>query len=358
MGRPTKVSGTRSLQRPPRLARGYRLRGGARATKRALPVGLPLSAGVAPDMPGKPSIAYLITSHTLPRQLLRLASVLRRGSPDSEIVIHHDSRTSEVDPSAVEALGARLIEPPSSVDWGRISHLTLMLRCFSWLLEHTRFDWMVLLSGQDYPIRPLADIEQGLVAPGVHGFIETQPCARPRRQDPVDEFALRYHFQWRRIPPWAAGRVVQAAASRSGLFRVRSVPRSGSWLGVRPSWSPFTGTFVCHRGSDWFNLSRQAVSVVEQFRLEHPEVLAYYRRTLSPTESFVQTVLANDRSLRLSGDYSRYTIWDQPHMTGPRVLRSTDLDTLLKSGMDFARKFDETVDRAVLDALDRDVHGL
>lgn len=314
-------------------------------------------AAAAPDASAKPAIAYLITSHTLPRQMLRLASVLRAGSPDSEIVIHHDTRTSQVDRAAVRALGAHLLEPSSSVDWGRMSHLTLMFRCFSWLLEHTQSEWMVLLSGQDYPVRPVADIERRLAAAGVHALIETQPCPRPRARDPVDEFALRYHFQWRRVPRWASGRVVQTAANRTARFRVRSMPRSGSWLGTRAARSPFDGTFVCHRGADWFSLSRRAVSAVDQFRLAHPQIVAYYRRTLIPTESFVQTVLANDRSLRLSGDHGRYTIWDRPHMTGPRVLRTPDLDMLLRSGMDFARKFDETVDSAVLDELDRSVHG-
>lgn len=308
-------------------------------------------------MASEPSIAYLITSHRLPRQLLRLASVLRSGSPGSQIVIHHDSRSCRVERAPLEALGAAVIDPPSPVEWGQVSHLTMLLRCFSWLLEHTRFDWMVLLSGQDYPIRPVPDIERRLATAGVDAFIEAQPCPPPSGRE-ADEFALRYHFQWRQAPHWATGRLAQAAARRSGLFRVRSLPRSGSWVGVRASASPFSPSFVCHRGSDWFSLSRDAVVALGRFSVERPDVLDYYRRTLIPTESFVQTVLANDPSLRLSASPNRYSIWDEPNMTAPRVLRSSDLDTLIGSGMDFARKFDEDVDRDVLDVLDRRVHGL
>jgi hypothetical protein len=40
------------------------------------------------------------------------------------------------------------------------------------------------------------------------------------------------------------------------------------------------------------------------------------------------------------------------------VLREADLERILASGLDFARKFDASVDARVLDELDRHVHGL
>ena len=43
---------------------------------------------------------------------------------------------------------------------------------------------------------------------------------------------------------------------------------------------------------------------------------------------------------------------------GPvRLGRLADLEPMLASGLDFARKFDAQVDAAVLDAIDRRVHG-
>jgi hypothetical protein len=70
----------------------------------------------------------------------------------------------------------------------------------------------------------------------------------------------------------------------------------------------------------------------------------------------VQTVLANEPAMRLWGDYRRFTKW---HVGSPRplVLGLADLEEMLASGADFARKFDETVDAAVLDEIDRLVHA-
>jgi Core-2/I-Branching enzyme len=130
---------------------------------------------------------------------------------------------------------------------------------------------------------------------------------------------------------------------------------SGTWIRVPALRSPFGPDLVCHRGSDWFTLSRRAVEVVDRVARERPDLLRHYRRTLIPTEAFVQTVLANRSSLRLDGDIRRFTLWDAAS-PGPRIPRMGDLERIVDSGGDFARKFDETVDGAVLDEIDRRVH--
>jgi hypothetical protein len=128
-------------------------------------------------------------------------------------------------------------------------------------------------------------------------------------------------------------------------------------MGVRATRTPFGPQLVCHHGPDWFTLSRNAVDALGRFLRTRPDVLDFYRRTLIPTESFVHTVLANDRSLRISGATGRLYVFDEQHRAQPRVLRSHELDSVLASGADFARKFDETVDRTVLDEIDLRVHS-
>ena len=81
-------------------------------------------------------------------------------------------------------------------------------------------------------------------------------------------------------------------------------------------------------------------------------MLDHFRRTILPTEALPHSVLYADPALRLSGDTRRFTRWD----TGaahPHVLGLDDLEPMLASGLDFARKFDATVDARVLDELDR-----
>lgn len=305
-------------------------------------------------------VVYLITSHALPEQLLRLVGTLRRGSPNSAVVIHHDARSSHVDTAALAALGAQLIEPPTPADWGGFSHLQAMLRCLRWLTANVAFDWMVLLSGQDYPVRPLAEIEASLADADVDGYIETRPCDAPARGSVPDEFSGRYHHHWRRLPlPLRARTAVGLTRRASGLVQLRVMP-SGTWLGLPARSTPFGAGLRCHFGSDWFTLSRRAVEGAGAYldTAAGRRLLKHYRHTLFPTESCLQTVLANDPALALSGDYRRYLAFTDPlKPSSPRILTLDDLGAMLSSGADFARKFDIRVDATVLDAIDARVHA-
>lgn len=84
--------------------------------------------------------------------------------------------------------------------------------------------------------------------------------------------------------------------------------------------------------------------------------MRHYRRTALPTESFPHTVLHAEPGLRLSSDTRRFTSWPD-RSAHPAPLRVADLDRILSSGADFARKFDPTIDPIVMDELDRVVAG-
>ena len=75
----------------------------------------------------------------------------------------------------------------------------------------------------------------------------------------------------------------------------------------------------------------------------------HFLHTIIPTEAFVHTVLANS-GLRLANDHRRYAVFDPPSSPSPRVFGLDDVDEVLASGADFARKF---ADLRVLDAIDR-----
>jgi hypothetical protein len=274
-------------------------------------------------------VAYLVLSYTLPAVIERLVATLRAESPDAVIAVHHDARRC-----ALGEVDALRIEPPSSVEWGHGSQLTAVLRCLRWVHEAADFDWLVLLSGQDYPVRPLPVIEADLAAAPFDAFIRHAPVRPLRlRRGGVDEFARRYAYRWRPVSSTRLARL-------DPLVQIRTLP-SGTYAGF-PARPPLP---VFH-GSDWFTLSRRAVEAV----LDAPAaVVDHFLHTIIPTEAFVGTVLANS-SLRLANDHRRYAVFEPPSAPSPRVFGLADLDAVLASGGDFARKF---ADLSVLDEIDR-----
>jgi hypothetical protein len=282
-----------------------------------------------------PRTAYLILSHRLPEQLRRLVRTLRAGSPEAVVAVHHDPRSGPVAVPGATPL------PASPVEWGHGSHLAALLRCLRELLARD-FEWLVVLSGQDYPVRPVGDIEAGLASDGADAFVEAHPLPRPRlRRGRVGEFERRYHYRWRRVP----GSIAPLAARADPLVQVRVLP-SGTYAGVP---APQRAVYY---GADWFSLSRRAVEALVG---APPRLVRRFMHTIVPTEAFVATVLANDPAIRVSTDHRRFVTFDRG-AANPRVLRLADLDAVLASGADFARKFDMTVDAAVLDEIDRRVH--
>jgi len=304
------------------------------------------------------SVLYLVASHTRPAQVLRLLRTLREGSPGAHLVVHHDERATRLDLPAVRGLGAAPILPPTPVTWGRGSQLAMHLRALAWATRERDFAWLVLLSGQDYPVRPLAAIEADLAAAEVDGFLERARVTLPPRRlrAPADEFGLRYSLAWRPLPPPVRqGPALRAlrrlAAPARPLVALREVPSGPPLLGL-PTRLPFDAALRPHRGGDWYTLSRRAVEAVLAFGARRPDVLRFFGRTLLPTEAYVHTVLHSDPALRIADATRRFSRW-APGAAHPAVLGLDDLEPALASGADFARKFDHEADPRVLEALDR-----
>lgn len=294
--------------------------------------------------------------------------MLRAGSSRSVIAVRHDDIEGALDLRRLHELDVDLLET-TSVEPGSAPELLLLLRCLRRLRESARFDWLVGISGSDYPVRAVAEIEAALASTDTDGFIETHPCEPPasRRGAPIDEHTLRYHYRWsspRRSRPF--GRALAGALSphlavvttpagiRIGVPAKRSPfksPKVKRWAvpvrhnplsTVHAERAPFGEGLECRYGPTSFVLSRRAIDVIDASVREHPELVLYYRDTLVPVESYIHTVLANDTTISIRNE-------------GRRCAPSgaADVAALLAGGADFAGPL---TDATVLDAIDARVH--
>jgi len=328
-------------------------------------------------------IVYLVASHTNPEQVVRLVKALKTGMCSSIVIIHHDYSKSFLDPKAFEGLSdVLIIDNYVPVEWGNFSMVRMKLHILE-LLTHLEFDWIVFLSGQDYPIQPLTQIEDFLETTSYDGFMSGVPIENGIPCGPVEcaklnstnqycsDCMARYYYRYYETPrqlDWdnlpkrlrqAFNRLQKYLVKAQALIYIRSFPfakdKPKKMIGFRSLWKPFPADFKFYKGSQWFTLNRACIHYIHQYVQSHPQFVKYYERTLFSEESFFQTILLNQTTLKILNDNKRLIRWPNAKSSSPDILKKQDFDYLIASDHHFARKFDINIDGEILNMLDEHV---
>lgn len=298
-------------------------------------------------------VCYFVQSHRDPAQVARLLRTLRRGSPEAHLVVGHDARHSQLRAAELPA-GVDLFVPPPPIERGELSLLSPYFLALERLAaQKIDYDWLVYLSGDDYPTQPLARSERALAASGVDGFLLHWEAFAPvnpwgRRRQGI----FRYRYQYRKLAPgWESLlRLLKPLNRLQSRFHLQTT--YGPRLGVLASATPFGPGRVCYAGIQWTTLGRRAVERLRALLARESELLDYYRHTLCPDESVVQTLLLNESDLCFANASLRYVDSRGTRDGRPRTLGVADLPALEVPAVHFARKFDATVRPELLDHLD------
>jgi len=169
----------------------------------------------------KANVVYFLQTHTKPAQIARLVRVITEGSPDAIVLISHDKAGSALDVGCLRALGNVHVFLERG-GYGDFSHIDRYLAAVDWLdANGIDYDWLENLTGQDYPLRPIAEIEDALAAADTDGFLQYSPVFPERVPSDADpgtpgytlvravDAATRYDYRhWRLGRPTLAKRHV------------------------------------------------------------------------------------------------------------------------------------------------------
>lgn len=289
----------------------------------------------------RPVFVYVVTSYTSPQQTERLVTRLRHDSPRSRILVSHDRKMPAPSHSALRAAGAELWLTEEPITWGDASFLRSQLSVLrrAALAED---DWLTFLTGQDYPIQPLAQYERHLLSTGADVLLE-EPDDDPQ----LPLLLKRYVRRSYRMPRWTDREGLRRMVDLVPGFELTQEPRGiAPYLHRRRLRTPFSKRFPARKGGDLFAISGRAAAVLLR---TPPRLLRYYSRTRSPSESYPHTVLLNTPGIVNSPGTIHFMRWGAS--SHPEWLGLDDMDAMAASGRWFARKFRE--DDAVLGELDR-----
>ena len=314
-------------------------------------------------------VVYFMETHTRAAQVERLARVITEGSPGAVVLISHDR--------AGEPLNVRLLESLGNVHvvfekggYGDFSHVDRYLAAVDWLDAHgVDYDWLENLSGQDYPVRPISEIEDALAAADTDGFMSYSPVF-PERVLPGADLGTPGYTLVRRIDAlmrydygfWRYGKPSGTKQFFGRPFMVLNLVQpwvrvSSSYAAIGIKWHrPLFGPrFPCYGGSFFCTLSAECARYLRDYARSHRKEVRFFRALLAPEEVFFQSVLVNSGKFRFTTDAKRYIDWTGCTYTSPRTLGPEDLDKMLASDAHWARKLDLSQGTELFDELDERV---
>ena len=303
-------------------------------------------------------VLYLIQTYKNPFQIQRLVNTIKLSSPSSQILISHDSNASPLNEACFTNIpGVYLIYNPG----GRGDFFTVQsyLNSLKWLFNNKiKFDWIVNLSGQDYPTHSLAVFEQFLAKTKYDGFLEYRDVLSKDGYYGLQESRDRYFYQY-----WHSG--IQFSKWQRALIKpirvlvnnIQPFIKIGTSyqfsLGVRDFTHKFDTNFQCYGGSLYKILSNKCARYLHETAEDRADLVEYYKKTIVPEESFMQTILANSKLFNLCDKNYFYMDWKGSNHGRPKILTVSDYYTLTKDeNVYFARKFDPEIDSDILDMLD------
>lgn len=283
-------------------------------------------------------IAYLVLCHKNSNQVSTLINQLDQDGVD--FYVHIDKKTTSF--TLPERYNLFVLPPEKRIDvrWATNSmvYATLNL-AHAALSSNVKYDYLCLLSGQDFPIKSNCEIRDYLQANNGANFIEILPTDHPLYRRYCKRNELYY-------PEWIYGRSnVCKALKRLFIYLTGGFNRTYSLFRRKvPKDISFS------YGSQWWCLTRECLHWIVDYLDNNPEVLRFFDHALTPDECIFQTVFMMSPFSKTAEDKLTFLEWDT-NRNNPRILTKVDYQLLINSDKMFARKFDCDKDREIVDLL-------
>lgn len=282
-------------------------------------------------------IAYIISAYRNPHQLVRLVNKL--NSENCLFLVHVDKKTSQ---EVFDIVFCKLshLENIYFLDrhacyWGDFGHVLATLKGIQVLCgKQIHFDYVILLTGQCYPIKSNQYISEFLQQNLGRSFIEY-------------DLVNSYH-QLKRLERWNI-----RLFSRSYI----PIPNKFIRLPIKRPLSRRLGDF--YKGSSYWIISKTCIDYIYKYMnsniSENIQFIKFFKGVYIPDELFFQTLLVNSP---LKDTLVNQSLWyiDWPagvYVPSPSVLNQSYFHELTASDKLFARKFDATQSPKILDMLDQ-----
>lgn len=270
----------------------------------------------------------LIMAH---KNRLQLEKLIDYFEGKCDIIIHIDKQSAfskEDEKTLAHLPGVRKVFRKISVHWGGFS----LLRCQLFLMEkglkYSDGRYIHLLSGQDYPLKPLDDFLRFFELEDKE-FIEGAHLPAPHWDGNTYKRIQHFYFtDWFRYSTDEDVKKMWNFADKQDKWGIRRrIPDQVKHI---------------YGGSAWFSLTRACTEKVVEYSYKHPALLRRFRFTFAPDEIYIHTVVRHIEfaGKQIGNGNLRYINWAKGGDNHPADLNEDHFYELSSSGAFFARKFE------------------
>lgn len=278
-------------------------------------------------------VANIIMAYKDPEQIEKMIKAM--DHPDLFFFIHLDEKIS-IQPFEYLTKIDRVsfIQNRMLCNWGGFSFVKAVINSLEEvLLSSHRFDYYNLMSGQDYPIKPVQQFLSFLAEHEGKSFISFDEDHQKEWWGHAVSRYQNFHFTDLKIKgKYAFQRLVNAV-----------MPKRQFPLPIK-----LYGSSI----SSWWTLHSPCARYLVDFFNREQKLKSFMKYTWGADEFFYATVLMNSpyRST-IVNDNLRLIKWKEGS-ANPVILKQKDLSHIISSNKLFARKFDINVDAEVLGDVD------
>ena len=275
-------------------------------------------------------IAILIITYTSPVQTLRLIKRLDNGSFD--FYVHVDSKLDIATHAQMLSLpNVFSVKRRIDITWGGYSLVEAIVSGLDDIeASGKKYDFIKLLSGQDYPIKPTTKIMD---------FFE-----KNRGKDFL--YYQNFKTEW----PDAMSRVEKYHFTE---FTFRGKHHLEKFINTVSPKRTLPIPIELYGKETFWLLTPEAAFYAKNYIKSHPALQKFMRMTWGCDEFIFHSIILNSQYKDNVVNYNCHFVnWPRPGADRPNFFHADDLNRILESDKIFARKFNIDIDSKILDLLD------
>ena len=257
----------------------------------------------------------------------------------ADVFVHIDKKSYEkLNEEIVKHPNVRVLQKSVGCEWGDISQVDATLLLMREVLaSKNHYDFVCLRSGQDLLIKN--QFKDYLTDNTEKIFISS------RKMNEKECGMMKINW-----PKKARKRYTTVHPIR--IFRRVLMTFYSIGINIFPNRNKWPKEYSLYKGSQWFTIPFDVAKYIIKYLDENKWYYKFFENTLVPDESFFNTLLMNSpHKKKIVNDNLYFLHWGEnlSNRNSPQFLTNKELELIEGSECFFARKFDENIDKSIVE---------